>query len=129
WQRRFGGDRNIVNSVIDLDGVPHRVLGVLSPTFRLPADYLRDEQTEVWRPLALDADNLDRANHWLHAVARLRPDATLARANAELEALTRAWIEQGFKTSTLPPYYAVSIQDELFSGSRRALMILFGAVS
>ncbi|HEX6132664.1 MAG TPA: ABC transporter permease [Longimicrobiales bacterium] len=129
WQRRFGGDRGVLESVIHLDGVPHRIIGVLSPSFRLPADYLHDEQTEVWKPLALDPENLDRSNNWLHSVARLRADATLTRANAELESLTQFWIEQGFKIRDLPPYYAVPIHDELYGESRRALWILFGAVA
>ncbi|HEX6307515.1 MAG TPA: ABC transporter permease [Longimicrobiales bacterium] len=129
WQRRFGGDRSALESVVSLDGVAHRVIGVMPPSFRVPADYLREEPTEVWKPLGLGADDLDRGNQWLHGVARLRPGATLARANAELESLTQHWIEQGFKITDLPPYYAVPIEEELFGGSRRALLILFGAVT
>jgi putative ABC transport system permease protein len=129
WQRRFGGDRAVLESVIRLDGVAHRVVGVMPPSFQLPADYLLETSTEVWKPLALGPDDLNRSDQWLHAVARLRAGATVARANAELQTVTQSWIEQGFKIRDLPPYYAVPIEEELFGGSRRALLILLGAVT
>ncbi|HSJ12798.1 MAG TPA: ABC transporter permease, partial [Longimicrobiales bacterium] len=129
WQRRYGGDASILEQAIRLDGVAHRVIGVMPPGFRMPADYQLAEPTDVWKPLGLDVDNLDRGNQWLHAVARLQPDATLAGANAELESLTRRWIEQGFKVSDLAPYYAVPIREELFGTVRPALLVLFGAVA
>lgn len=129
WQRRFGGDPRILETSIRLDGVPHRVVGVMPPEFRMPSDYQNAEATDVWKPLGLDVENLDRGNQWLHAVARLEPGATLASANAELATLTGWWIEQGFKISDLAPYYAVPIRDELFGSIRPALLVLFGAVA
>jgi putative ABC transport system permease protein len=128
WQRRFGGDPSVLESVIRLDGVTHRIVGVMPPSFRMPADYAIGRPTEIWKPLGLDPGNLDRGNQWLHAVARLKPGAELGAANAELAALTQRWIEQGFMIRDLPPYYAVLIQDELFGGIRRSLLLLFGAV-
>lgn len=128
WQRRFGGDRSVLESVIRLDGIAHRIVGIMPPSFRVPADYAVGQPTDIWKPLALDPGKLDRGNQWLHLVARLRPGVHLNAANAELEALTQRWIEQGFKIADLPPYYAVLINDELFGGVRPALLILFGAV-
>lgn len=129
WQRRFGGDPAVLASVVRLDGAAHRVVGVMPPSFRMPADLGGGAATEVWKPLGLDRQDPDPGNHWLHALARLRPDATLAGANTELAALTERWIEEGIKIRDLPPYYAVDVESELFGSIRPALFVLFGAVA
>ena len=33
WQRRFGGDPAVVGTVVRLDGVPTRVIGITPPGF------------------------------------------------------------------------------------------------
>jgi putative ABC transport system permease protein len=129
WQRRFGGEPDVLQSVIRLDGTAHRVIGVMPPSFRMPLDYLSGETTDVWKPLGLDPAVLDRDMQWLHAVARLGEGASVAGVNAELATLTQSWIEQGFKIADLPSYYAVPLTEELLGGVRRALLVLFGAVA
>ena len=47
WQRRFGGDPNIVGKSLTLDGQPNTVVGVMPPGFRL---YLFDREEEMWAP-------------------------------------------------------------------------------
>ncbi len=82
WQNRFGSDPNIVGHSLMLDNVSYRVVGVMGPSFNWP------NQAELWVPIALplgryhDADY--RYNENLFAIARLRPGATLAQANAYL---------------------------------------------
>lgn len=46
WRARFGADRQILDRDIRLDGVPHRVVGVLGAGVRFPV-----QQTELWVPL------------------------------------------------------------------------------
>ena len=128
WERRFAGAADVTGRIIRLDGVAHRVIGVMPQSFSMPADLLTGVSTDVWKPLGLDADRLDRGNHWLHVLARLAHGASLAGANAELASLTRWWIDQGFKIHDLPPYYAVTIEEELFGSVRPALFALTGAV-
>ena len=77
WQRRFGGDVRLLGSTIDLDGVRHRLVGIMPPSFDFP------DRAEVWAPLAPDPayHRGDRRND---AVARLRPGVTLEQATRDL---------------------------------------------
>lgn len=53
WRARFGADRQILDRDIRLDGVPHRVVGVLGAGVRFPV-----QQTELWVPLTIDPADL-----------------------------------------------------------------------
>jgi len=80
WQRRFGGDRDIVGRVLPLgDGVA-TVVGVMAKGFRLP------EWADLWMPLGaiphVDRVVIERrGNHAdSRVIARLRPGVSAARA-------------------------------------------------
>ena len=60
WQRRFGGARDVVGQRLELDGVPHTIIGVLPPGAGIVG---RPEMPEVWAPLGLDpAQGLSRVS-------------------------------------------------------------------
>src|SRR5262249_25649805 len=50
WQRRFGGDRNIINRNLTLNGKSHTVVGVMPPRFKFG-------DAEMWIPLGPYTDN------------------------------------------------------------------------
>ena len=59
WQRLFGSDPAVVGKSIDLDGIPHRVSGVMPKGYGyFPSDF--------WVPLAPDP-SANRGNHLLFA--------------------------------------------------------------
>jgi putative ABC transport system permease protein len=80
WLRRFAAG-HVLGRTLDLDGTPHVIVGVMPAGFAFP------EYAEVWTSLGLTPGEGDRDRHELDAVARLRPDASLARAQAELGAI------------------------------------------
>ncbi|HEV7671837.1 MAG TPA: ABC transporter permease [Thermoanaerobaculia bacterium] len=84
WRKRFGGDPKILGSTIRLDDVPHTVVGILPEGFEL---FSRNVQ--VWVPLVLDRAKAERDRHDLMVMARLSPEATLAGARHELEAIAQ----------------------------------------
>jgi putative ABC transport system permease protein len=93
WQTRFGADPAIVGREIRLDGEMVAVLGVMPPDFD---DAQLWGLVDVWRPMAFSAEDLqNRGGNYLSVIARLRPDTTLAGAQAELsihaEALASAY--------------------------------------
>src|SRR5262249_31732685 len=90
WRSHFGSDPSIVGRAIELDATRYDVIGILPGAVRLPIDYGTRMTTDVWVPLALGAPNpKDRGNHGLFAAARLRAEASLARAQAEMDQITR----------------------------------------
>jgi putative ABC transport system permease protein len=79
WRRRYQADPAAIGRLIHLDAVPYTVVGVMPPGFRFPST------SELWTPLALDAGSQIAAAR-VSVLARLRLDATLRIANAELGA-------------------------------------------
>lgn len=80
WQQRFAGDSSIIGRAITLDGDAHVVVGVLSPRFTFPS------ATDIYVPRETPRAGVDRANRvatYLHGVARLKPEVTLAAAREE----------------------------------------------
>ncbi|HET7273642.1 MAG TPA: ABC transporter permease, partial [Longimicrobiaceae bacterium] len=48
WQRRFGGDPDVIGTDIQVNGRPRTVLGVMPADFRLPLDYREEMATDLW---------------------------------------------------------------------------------
>ncbi|HSE97216.1 MAG TPA: ABC transporter permease, partial [Blastocatellia bacterium] len=122
WQRRFGGDPQIINRALALNGESYTVIGIV------PADFRTLYQAELWVPLSLEALQLRRGNHLLSVVARVKPGTTIEQAQAEMSSIT-AGLEQQYPDSNagwgaeLEPLHQRIVGDV-----RPALWILLGAV-
>lgn len=85
WQRRFGGDPNIIGRKVRLDGESVEVIGVMPPRFDHP---LLWGTIDVWRPIAFAADQRqNRGNNFLRAFGRLKPGVTLPQAQQAMTTL------------------------------------------
>src|SRR5215212_9090837 len=80
WQRRFGGDRNIINRSITLDGASYTVVGVMPtgiyPVWPTTSGHITfDEQKQqYWTPMSFTAEwAAVRTAHVLGVLARLKP--------------------------------------------------------
>jgi len=124
WQTRFGGDPNIVNKTIILDGKPYQVLGVM------PAEAVLPQPADLWVPLNFES-NLDmkrRQAHFLRPMGRLKEGVTFAQARADTD-LIAAQLEQQYPDSNTGwSLRLVPLREILVGGSRTMLFILFGAV-
>ena len=130
WQRRYAGDAGVLGRAIDIDGVPTRVVGVMPRGFALPTDFTADAAapSQLWTPLRIDPADLTR-NHGLYAAAALAPGATPARATAELRSVAAELTRQGaYPAEDRFEPFALSFDEEIRGGSRRALLLVFGAV-
>lgn len=128
WRRRFGADRGVVGRTLRVDGEPYTVVGVLPEDFRMPLDFT-DPAAEVLVPLALSPRPDPRNLHYLSAVGRLAPGATLGQARAELALGARRMKER--LGDRLPERFsatAVPIREELTGPVRSELYLLLGAV-
>ena len=83
WQSRYGGDRQILNRDIQLNGEKHTVVGVMPASFQF-----FESEVRLWTPLALDQEDwANRGGHFLKVVARLKPGVTIAQAQADMNAV------------------------------------------
>jgi putative ABC transport system permease protein len=132
WQRRFGADPNIIGKALTLNNESFSVVGVMSKECQYP------EKAELWvlarggmpEPPGAATPNaaISRTNHYLTVVARLKPGAALAQAQAELNTISGRLQQQYPDTNKEAGARAVSIHEELVGDVRPALLILLGVV-
>ncbi|MGQ0643340.1 MAG: ABC transporter permease [Gemmatimonadaceae bacterium] len=88
WRRRYHGDASIVGSVIQVNALPHTVVGVMPPRFKFP------QEAQLWIPIAGLAQSDLRAWRNFNVWARLKPDITIGQATSELDGISRRQNEQ-----------------------------------
>ena len=128
WQRHFGSDPGALGRVLELDGTPFTIVGVLPPAFDLPAP-----EVELWLPLSTVGEDTvphRREVRWLDVVGRLRKDAAPESVRAGLDALFTRLAAQfpdsnsGFEHARLIP-----LQTAMTGDARGPILVLLGAVS
>ena len=125
WQRRFGGEPDVLDGDIMLDGQNYRVVGVMPREFQFLGDSI-----EIWKPLGLTPQEAaKRTTHYLSVVARLKPGVTMQRAQADMETimsrLAREYPDEIGKLGAV----VVPLRDQLAGGLRRPLLALQLAVA
>ena len=101
WQRRFGGDPQVLNQTIIVNGHPLTIVGVSGRGFTgvqvgQAADVMvplmmKAEMTPTWN----DLDN--RRSRWLTVMARLKPGISRTQAEAAMNVIYRQINEQEIK--------------------------------
>jgi predicted permease len=126
WRSRFGGDRNVVDRTISLNGKTARILGVLPRDFEFPTL----ARTSILVPEALDESIVQRnqLGTVVRVFGRMKPGISVDQAKAELQPLFRGFVE-----SAPPPFRKVlrlevrSIRDLQVHDSRRAAWLLLAS--
>jgi putative ABC transport system permease protein len=126
WRRRFGGAQNVVGQSITLDDKPYAIVGVMPEGFGFPS-----RNVDIWAPAALDAERgLDgMTGRILQVIARLKPQATIEQARAEMGVITRGMAQANPNFNADLSANIVPLREEVVSGWRRILLILFGVVA
>jgi len=123
WQRRFGGDQNLVGQKLTLNGQPYTVVGVMPPEFQFPAD------REIWAPRVLrEHDRELRGPTYWNVIARLKPGVTINQAQDEMNAIAARLASQYPDANGGMGSTVVSLPEQLTGHIRSALWILLGAV-
>ena len=94
WQRRYGGDKNIINRTVVLDGSTCTVVGVmppgLYPTRPTTAGRIDFDESgqEFWKPMSYIVHFAQlRGAHIFGVLARLKPGVTIEQATAEMNTI------------------------------------------
>jgi putative ABC transport system permease protein len=82
WERKYGGAPTIIGRRVEIDGVPHEIVGIMPARFDFPSSH-----TEIWLPIHIDPLRTKSAAFDYHAIARLRPGVSVTAAAAELQRL------------------------------------------
>jgi putative ABC transport system permease protein len=130
WQKQFGGDQNVLGRTLELDRRQFTVIGVMPDRFQFP---IQTDPIELYATFAQDAEGTSpstaqRGSHFIKAIARLKPGATTAQAQADLSAIAENLAQLYPTTNTHFGVAARPLREDLIGDVRVALYILFGAV-
>lgn len=140
WQRRYGADPSVIGRPMQLNGQAVPIIGVMPDGFKLPMDFGAEGATQVYLPLATDAENAgavpgvaSRRNGGSHAffgVARLAPGATADVANSQLASYVAGLVrENTYSVERQFRAYAVPVETHVTGSLRGPLFVLLGAVA
>ena len=135
WERRFGSDPQIIGQKLTLNDEPYTVVGVMPAGFQfprkgeMPAGYQFPRRAELYTPLAwTPAQASNRGRHFLAVVARLKPEATIAQAQADMSAIAGRLKEQYPQSNTNKDVLIIPLHQQVVGQVRTALLVLLGAV-
>jgi predicted permease len=99
WQRRFGADRSVIGKAVTLNGQPFQVIGVMPPRFAFP---ISSVPPELWTSMSILRESKDgsqpmteqRDNDFFQCIARLKPNVSIQKAQANIDTITASWRQQ-----------------------------------
>jgi len=128
WARRLHADSAILSKTILLNGKQYTIAGVLPRDFEFPANSAADVLVAMTEPRPQPGNG----TYFYNVIARLKPQATTARAESDLELINRGLAaaypghfdsrRAGTRTQVL------TLHDRLVGDVRPAVLVLWGAV-
>lgn len=127
WQRRFGGDPEVIGRTLELNGRGYRVVGVAPASLEDPR-LSHAGAPQLWRtPPRYFATGISRDGRSVTAIARLRPGVPVEQANAELESVMRGLEDAYPEANTQRTMVAVPLEERMVGEVRRPLWLLLAA--
>ncbi len=111
WQRKFGGDPEVLDRTIYVAGQPAMVAGVLPEGFQLlmPTEARLASEVDMWTAIRFNFAVGNRRNVVLRVIGRLNPGVTVQQAQQQMDAIADQFREEdsiyittGFKLHVIP---------------------------
>ena len=130
WQRRFGGDSNIVGRQITLNERPNTIVGVMPPNFgwHIQKGTQASKPADIWIPWQITNELRQRRGRFASAVARLKPGVSMDQAQREMNTIGARLAQQYPDFNTNWGVNVVPLRTQFTGEIRRPLLILLGAV-
>ncbi|MCG6987836.1 MAG: ABC transporter permease [Gemmatimonadetes bacterium] len=124
WQRRFGGDRDILGRSVTIAGIPFTVVGVMPRDFRFAVD------VDIWVPL-------QRGGAWAQArqfhnfilVGRLADGVSVKQAQADVDRISESLAETYPETNRNKGLNLTPLKEALAQPYKATLGVLVAAVA
>jgi putative ABC transport system permease protein len=124
WQKRFGGDRNVIGRALTINGESYTVIGVLPESFQFAL-----RPNDLWIPYQpTENQRTRRFMHGTNLIGRLKPGVDATQAQSELN-LIAGRIEKEYNDSHAgTTMRLVPLQEEVIGNVRPILLVLLAAV-
>jgi predicted permease len=124
WTTQFGADSGAIGRVVDMDGQPTRIVGVIPAGFEA-----FQSGVDAWLPLQINPSSPFHTGQLSLGFGRLAQGATFAAATTELAALTpRMRVQFNYADDYGRGAQVTSLHESLVGNVRRSLLVLLGAV-
>ena len=121
WQRRFGGNRDIVGRTMIVNGEPYTIIGIMPSNFY----GFPNSNTEIWALPAYVLATVSRGHHGLFAFARLKASVSLEQAQSQMNTIAQRLAKDYPNTNASSGIQLTSLRDEIV-GPARSMMVLLG---
>jgi predicted permease len=122
WQRRFGGDPQLLGKTISLNSRVYTIVGIMPKDFDYPVP------VELWVPLALaPVEKADRTQLSLSALARLKPGVSVSQAGTTLAGFSRRLALEYPKTNAGRATALLQLRKELYQFTLPLFVLLQAA--
>jgi predicted permease len=124
WQKRFGGDRNVIGRALTINGESYTIIGVLPESFQFAL-----RPNDLWLPYQpTENQRTRRFMHGTNLIGRLKPGVTATQAQSELNVIAGR-IEKEYNDSHAgTSMQMVPLQEEVIGNVRPILLVLLAAV-
>jgi putative ABC transport system permease protein len=132
WRKRMGGDPNVLDRSITLDGVAHTIVGVLP---NMPATWVGPNGNEVWttKPFVIPGfshERMMRGTGFLRVIGRMKPGQTLEQVRVALPSLDQSYRTQyPEKIDAQFPTIIKTLSEDVTGDLRPAFATLLAAVA
>lgn len=129
WQRRFGGDPQVIHRTIQYNGESWEVVGVSPAEFDFYGQ--SNPNNEFFIPLGHLANQdfmLSRSSHPVTVLGRIKPGVELGQAQSEMSAIAARLSSQYPASNSGNNVTVRSLMDDYVGGVRPALLMLLVAV-
>ncbi len=127
WQSHFGGDPGVIGQRMEISSQSLEIVGVAAEGFSFP-----NAETQIWSPYGWAPGAWEevwfRRAHFVRAVARLAPGATLESADAGLQVVVSRLQEEYPATNSVMGAGMMPLRSFLTMDVQRPLYVLLAAV-
>ena len=124
WQRRFGGDPNILGKTITTNAVVRTIVGVTPEHFNFP------KGGEIYAPLAITPQILkNRRTHTYYAIGRLKPGVSIQSAQSDIDNISARLQQQYPDDNTGWSAKVYPVVADTVRGYDTALLVSMAAVA
>lgn len=130
WQRRYGGNSQILNQPIMLNGTPVAVVGVMPANFQwhITSKSGTGRPAELWTVLPMPTEGSAARGRFLSVVARLKPGVSVVQGEAQLKTIAARLAEDAPQFNKGWSAEVIPLRDQFVGNVRLALWIILGAV-
>ena len=136
WRREFGGNEKVLQNTVLLNGEKYEIVGVMPSNFSLGYEVVPTvasiPEPDLFLPLPMNSEEKQaQGDENYNLVARLKPGASIAQAQSELDIATKKLAEQFPDRYPVTRRFSLSVKpllEQVVGDVRRPLIVLLAAV-